>query len=302
MASSPVAGSQRYSAAVPATMPAQAEARPVNHSSAKLQYDAPQPLCTERGRMHPSRALRYALTLLLLPLGNALAAQVQVAVASNFTAPMREIAGRFERDTGHQARLSFGATGKFYAQIRNGAPFEVLLSADDTTPGRLEQEGAAIPGSRFTYAVGRLVLWSPTAGLVQDGPDLLRKGDFRHLAMANPKTAPYGAAALATLEHLGLNDTLSGRLVQGENIAQTHQFVASGNAQLGFIALSQVAKDGRIATGSGWVVPTDIHPAIRQEAVLLTKGQDNPAAKALLDYLAQPQIRALIQSYGYGLE
>jgi molybdate transport system substrate-binding protein len=283
-------------------MPVQAEARPVNHSSAKLQYDAPQPLSIERGRMHPSRALRYALILLLLPFGSALAAQVQVAVASNFTAPMQEIAARFERDTGHQARLAFGASGKFYAQIRNGAPFEVLLSADDTTPERLEQEGAAVHGSRFTYAVGRLVLWSPIAGWVEDGPAQLKAGDFRHLAVANPKTAPYGAAALATLEQLGLAETLRGRLVQGENIAQTYQFVASGNAQLGFVALSQVAKDGEITTGSGWIVPTDYHAPIRQDAVLLSKGKDNPAAKALMVYLAQPQIRELIQSYGYGLE
>ncbi len=249
-----------------------------------------------------SRLFHYAMALLLLYGSTAFAAQVQVAVASNFTAPMQEIAARFERDTGHQARLAFGASGKFYAQIRNGAPFEVLLSADDTTPQRLEQEGAAIPGSRFTYAVGRLVLWSPTAGAVQDGPELLRNGDFRHLAVANPKTAPYGAAALATLEQLGLAETLRGRLVQGENIAQTYQFVASGNAQLGFVALSQVAKDGEITTGSGWIVPTDYHAPIRQDAVLLTKGKDNPAAKALLVYLAQPQIRELIQSYGYGLE
>ncbi len=249
-----------------------------------------------------SRLFHYAMALLLLHGSTVFAAQVQVAVASNFTAPMQEIAARFERDTGHQARLAFGASGKFYAQIRNGAPFEVLLSADDTTPQRLEQEGAAIPGSRFTYAVGRLVLWSPTAGAVQDGPELLRNGDFRHLAVANPKTAPYGAAALATLEQLGLAETLRGRLVQGENIAQTYQFVVSGNAQLGFVALSQVAKDGEITTGSGWIVPTDYHAPIRQDAVLLTKGKDNPAAKALLVYLAQPQIRELIQSYGYGLE
>ncbi|MCQ4296370.1 molybdate ABC transporter substrate-binding protein [Pseudomonas stutzeri] len=248
------------------------------------------------------RLFRYAMALLLLPVGDAFAAQVQVAVASNFTAPMQEIAARFEHDTGHQARLAFGASGKFYAQIRNGAPFEVLLSADDTTPGRLEQEGAAVPASRFTYAIGRLVLWSPTAGLVEDGPELLRKGDFRHLAVANPKTAPYGAAAQATLAHLGLAETLRGRLVQGENIAQTHQFVASGNAQLGFIALSQVAKNGEIVTGSGWIVPADLHPPIRQEAVLLTKGKDNPAAKALMEYLAQPPIQELIRSFGYGLE
>ena len=252
--------------------------------------------------MYSSQALRYALFLLLLPLGNAFAAQVQVAVASNFTAPMHEIAARFEQDTGHQARLSFGATGKFYAQIRNGAPFEVLLSADATTPARLEQEGAAVPDSRFTYAVGRLVLWSPIIGLIKDGPEQLKAGDFRHLAVANPKTAPYGTAAQSTLAHLGLADKLRSRLVQGENIAQTHQFVASGNAQLGFIALSQVAKNGEIATGSGWIVPADLHSPIRQDAVMLTKGKDNPAAKALMVYLAQPQIRELIQSYGYGLE
>ena len=249
-----------------------------------------------------SRVFRYTLALLLLPGSTAFAAQVQVAVASNFTAPMQEIAARFERDTGHQARLAFGASGKFYAQIRNGAPFEVLLSADDTTPERLEQEGAAVPGSRFTYAVGRLVLWSPIAGWVEDGPAQLKAGGFRHLAMANPKTAPYGAAAQATLAHLGLAETLRGRLVQGENIAQTYQFVASGNAQLGFVALSQVSKDGAITAGSGWIVPSDFHAPIRQDAVLLTKGKDNPAAKALMGYLAQPQIRELIQSYGYGLE
>ncbi|MCQ4261878.1 molybdate ABC transporter substrate-binding protein [Stutzerimonas stutzeri] len=252
--------------------------------------------------MYLSQALRYALFLLLLPFGDAFAAQVQVAVASNFTAPMQEIAARFERDTGHQARLAFGASGKFYAQIRNGAPFEVLLSADDTTPQRLEQEGAAVPDSRFTYAVGRLVLWSAIAGLIKDGPERLKAGDFRHLAVANPKTAPYGAAAQSTLVHLGLADKLRSRLVQGENIAQTYQFVASGNAQLGFIALSQVAKNGEIAAGSGWIVPTDLHSPIRQDAVLLTKGKDNPAARALMDYLAQPQVRELIQSYGYGLE
>lgn len=247
------------------------------------------------------RHFRVSLLLMLLPLGDVLAAQVQVAVASNFAAPIQDIASRFEQDTGHQARLAFGATGKFYAQIRNGAPFEVLLSADDITPARLETEGFAVPGSRFTYAIGRLVLWSPIAQQIID-PELLRSGDFRHLALANPKTAPYGAAAQKTLHRLGLADSLRGRLVQGENIAQTYQFVASGNAQLGFIALSQVTKDGRIATGSGWVVPLDYHPPIRQEAVLLEKGRDNPAAVALMDYLARPEVRELIRSYGYGLE
>ena len=247
------------------------------------------------------RQFRVTLLLMLLPLGNAFAAQVQVGVASNFATPMQDIASRFELDTGHQARLAFGATGKFYAQIRNGAPFEVLLSADDTTTARLEAEGSAVPGSRFTYAIGRLVLWSSVPEKVK-GPEALRSDDYRHLALANPKTAPYGAAAQATLRRLDLADSLRGRLVLGENIAQTHQFVASGNAQLGFIALAQVTKDGRIATGSGWVVPLDYHPPIRQEAVLLEKGRDNPAAVALMEYLARPEVRELIRSYGYGLE
>lgn len=248
------------------------------------------------------RHLRLGLLLTLLPFGDAFAAQVQVAVASNFAAPMQKIAARFEQDTGHQARLATGATGKFYAQISHGAPFEVLLSADDLTPARLEAEGAAVAGSRFTYAIGRLALWSSVQGQIDDGPDWLRSGSFEHLAIANPRTAPYGAAAQATLEKLGLAETLRSRLVQGENIAQTHQFIASGNAQLGFIALSQVIENGRIATGSGWIVPDDFHPPIRQDAVLLEKGRDNPAALALMDYLARPEIRELIRSHGYRLE
>ena len=252
--------------------------------------------------MLPFRHFHSVLLLTLLPFGGSFAAQVQVAVASNFATPMQKIAARFEQDTGHQARLATGATGKFYAQIRHGAPFEVLLSADDLTPARLEAEGAAVPGSRFTYAIGRLVLWSPAEGRIDGSPELLRSGDFKHLAIANPKTAPYGAAAQTTLEKLGLGDTLRSRLVQGENIAQTHQFVASGNAQLGFIALSQVVENGRIATGSGWIVPDDYHAPIRQDAVLLEKGRDNPAAVALMGYLARPEIRELIRSHGYGLE
>ncbi len=250
--------------------------------------------------MHPIRRLCAAL-LLCLPL-IASADDVRVAVAANFTAPMQRIAAAFARDTGHRAVLAFGATGKFYAQIHNGAPFDVLLSADDSTPLRLEHDGIGMAGSRFTYAIGTLVLWSPREGYVDPQGKVLAGGDFRHLAVANPKTAPYGAAAMATLDRLGLREKLRPRLVQGENIAQTHQFVASGNAELGFVALSQVIEDGRIGKGSGWVVPADQHAPIRQDALLLRHGEGNPAARALLEYLRGETAKALIREYGYAVE
>jgi len=246
------------------------------------------------------RFLSLALIAMACAAG-ARAGEVQVAVAANFTAPMHAIAAQFERDTGHRARLAFGSTGKFYAQIRNGAPFEVLLAADDETPARLEKEGQAAPGTRFTYAIGKLVLWSARAGVVDAKGEVLRTGDFRHLAIANPKTAPYGAAAVAVLKKLNLFDAVQARLVQGENIAQTHQFISTGNAQLGFVALSQVARDGRIAAGSGWIVPASLHEPIRQDALVLARGRGNPAAQALLDYLKSAKARAIIQSFGYAL-
>jgi molybdate transport system substrate-binding protein len=214
---------------------------------------------------------------------------------------MQRIAADFERATGHKALVSTGSTGKFYAQIMNGAPFEVLLSADEPTPKRPEAQGAAVVGSRFPYAIGRLVLWSARAGFVDAGAEVLRKGDFRHLALANPKTAPYGAAAMQTMEHLKLLETLAPRFVQGENIAQAHQFVASGNAELGFVALSQVWRDGRIAEGSGWIVPEALHAPIRQDAVLLARGRDRPAALALLRYLRTDAARRIILAAGYEL-
>ncbi len=246
------------------------------------------------------RFLSLALIAMACAAG-ARAGEVQVAVAANFTAPMHAIAAQFERDTGHRARLAFGSTGKFYAQIRNGAPFEVLLAADDETPARLDKEGQAAPGTRFTYAIGKLVLWSVRAGYVDAKGEVLRTGDFRHLAIANPKTAPYGAAAVAVLKKLNLFDAVQARLVQGENIAQTHQFISTGNAQLGFVALSQVARDGRIASGSGWIVPASLHEPIRQDALVLARGRGNPAAQALLDYLKSAKARAIIQSFGYAL-
>jgi len=229
------------------------------------------------------------------------AGEVAVAVAANFSLPMQRIAAEFERDTGHKAQLSVGATGKFYAQIRNGAPFEVLLSADDETPARLDAGGATVPGSRFTYAIGRLALWSVQPELVDAQGAVLGKGSFKHLAIANPKTAPYGAASIEVLRGLGLLDALRPKFVQGENVAQAQQFVASGNAELGFVALSQVWRDGKFGEGSGWIVPSGLHAPLRQDAVLLLPGRDKPAALALLAYLRGDKARTVIRGFGYEL-
>lgn len=232
---------------------------------------------------------------------NAHAAEVQVAVAANFTVPMQKIAAAFEAATAHKAVLSFGSTGKFYAQIRNGAPFELLLAADEQTPVRLEEEGLAVPGTRFTYAIGRLVLWSAQPGVVDDKGEVLRKSGEARIAVANPKLAPYGAAAIEALTRMGLLHSLQPRFVQGEDIAQTYQFVATGNAPLGFVALSQVMVDGRIAKGSAWEVPPELHTPIRQDAVVLAKGKDNAAATALVAFLKGDQARAIISAFGYEL-
>lgn len=254
--------------------------------------------------MKPARAivaaiLGLSLWLSLGLLGVSHAGQVLVAVASNFTAPMRIIAAEFEKDTGHVAKLSFGGTGQFYAQVKNGAPFDVLLAADTKTPTRLQEEGVAVPGSRFTYAIGKLVLWSKDAELVDDQAAILSTDRFNKLAIANPKLAPYGQAAIETIEQLGLSHQLSPKLVEGSNIGQTFQFVSSGNAQLGFVALSQVFADGKLKDGSGWIVPGQYHAPIKQDAVLLKSGQDNKAAIALLDYLRTDKTKKLIESFGY---
>jgi molybdate transport system substrate-binding protein len=246
--------------------------------------------------MRTKAAIALAM-LLLSPLARA--DEVQVAVAANFTAPMKAIVAEFEKLTGHKAQLSFGGTGKFYAQIKNGAPFQVFLSADDETPAKLEQEGLAEAGSRFTYAVGTLALWSARPDVVDAKGEVLSRGSFAHLALANPKLAPYGAAAMETLEKLGLAAGLRAKFVQGENIAQAHQFVASGNAELGFVALSQVMKDGRITGGSAWIVPAEMHRPIRQDAVILNPGRDKAAANALLRYLRGRPAQSIIRSYGY---
>lgn len=242
-----------------------------------------------------------SLLIFCLVAGPVSAEEVQVAVAANFTVPMREIADDFEQATGHKVKLSFGATGKFYAQIRNGAPFDILLAADNTTPERLEKEGRGVPGSRFTYAIGKLVLWSAQSGFVDDQGAVLRKNSYRHLSIANPKLAPYGAAAIEVLTQLKLLPTVQPRFVQGESIAQAYQFIASGNAELGFVALSQVYREGKINSGSAWIVPADLYSPIKQDAVLLTKAKDNAGAVALMNYLKGNEAKAVIQSYGYGL-
>jgi molybdate transport system substrate-binding protein len=242
------------------------------------------------------------LGCLLLALGSlaAHAEEVSVAVAANFATPMQKIAVLFTQDTGHTATLSMGSTGKFYAQIKNGAPFHVLLSGDDETPLRLEKDNAVTPHTRFTFAVGKLVLWSKQAGFVDAQGDVLRKGYFSYLAIADPKLAPYGAVAIETLQALGLLTKLQPRLVQGESIGQAYQFVASGNAQLGFVALSQVMSNDRITEGSAWLVPPHLYQALRQDAVILKNGKDNKAATALMAYLKTEKARAVIRSFGYG--
>ena len=247
--------------------------------------------------------LQHLIATALLLCTDLQAEEVQVAVAANFAAPMQKIAAAFEKDTGHKAVLSFGATGKFYAQIRHGAPFAVLLAADDETPARLVKEGLGVAGSAFTYAIGQLVLWSAQPGVV-DGQgavlaDLASGQRTGKLAIADPKLAPYGAAAIQVLDRRGLADPLRPHLVTGENIAQTFQFVKTGNATLGFVAMSQVMVDGQLTAGSAWVVPAALHEPIRQDAVLLKPGQNTPAAQALLQYLRSDGARALIRSHGY---
>lgn len=225
--------------------------------------------------------------------------EVKLAVAANFAAPVKLIAADFEAETGHKALISTGSTGSFYAQIKNGAPFEVFLAADDETPARIESEGGGVKGSRYTYAIGKLVLWSAQPGYVDARGEVLKKGDYRKLSIANPKTAPYGAAAVEVLKKLGLADAVQAKLVQGENITQAWQFVSSGNAELGFVALSQVWQDGKLGSGSAWIVPAADYAPIRQDAILLAKGEGKPAAEAFLKFLKGDKARAVIKSFGY---
>ena len=247
----------------------------------------------------PTRALTCLCLTLLSAV--ALAGEVQVAVAANFAGPLAKIAEGFTAATGHVAKTTSGSTGKFQAQIAAGAPFEVLVAADDETPRKLIAEGHAVAGSNFTYAIGALVLWSAQPGFVDDQGAVLASGRFAHLAIASPKVAPYGAAAMEVLKARGLADTLAPRLVTGESIAQAHQFVATGNAELGFVALSQVVVPGKPVVGSYWLVPAALYGPIRQDAVLLKTGEANGAATALLAYLKSEPARRVIRDFGYRL-
>ncbi|AZN38101.1 molybdate ABC transporter substrate-binding protein [Iodobacter ciconiae] len=223
--------------------------------------------------------------------------EVQVAVAANFVGPMQKIAALFEQSSGHKIRMSSGATGKFYAQIKNGAPFEVLLAADEQTPSRLEKKGLAT--EPFTYAIGKLVLWSAKASFIDDKGEVLKTDRFTRLALANPKLAPYGLAASETLKILGVYEKLTPKFVTGENIAQTYQFIGTGNAELGFIAMSQAFESGKLKNGSAWIVPPTFYSPIRQNAVLLSKGKNKPAAKALIQFLQSAPAKAIINASGY---
>ncbi len=227
------------------------------------------------------------------------AAEVTVAVASNFSFPMRKIVAQFEAESGHKVRLSLGSTGAFYAQIKNGAPFHLLLAADQETPARLEKEGLGLAGTRFTYAQGRLVLWSRQAGRVDVEGEILKTGRFQKLALANPKLAPYGVAAMETLQRLSLTEQLKSKFVQGENISQAYQFVETENAQIGFVAMSQVFSEGKLLKGSAWIVPLQLYSPIQQDAILLVAGQKNSAAIALMRYLKTDRAKSVMSAYGY---
>ncbi|MEE7627656.1 molybdate ABC transporter substrate-binding protein [Methylobacter sp. Wu8] len=247
------------------------------------------------------RLLIVAWLMLLTP--TTWAATTLVAVASDFTKPMTEIAAEFEKATGHTAKLSFGSSGKAFAQIQSGAPFEVYLSASEQYPLELEKTGFAVVDSHFVYAIGKLVLWSAKPGYVDGQGKILATGDFKHIALADPSHAPYGVVAEEVMKSLGVLDKLRPLFVMGENISQTFQFVSTGNAELGFVGLAQVinVNSGKIGSGSGWLIPDDLHSPFRQMAVLLKTGAENPAALALVDFLKSPAALAIIEKYGFGL-
>ncbi|MGA8258642.1 MAG: molybdate ABC transporter substrate-binding protein [Arenicellales bacterium] len=253
---------------------------------------------THRRRTHLHRCIAAATTALigLLVTHSIHAEETRVAVAANFTGAAAEIGTRFEKATGYKVLFSFGSTGQLFAQITQGAPFDVYLAADQARPRKAIDEGYAVPGTRFTYATGSIVLFSENPRLVR-GESTLRTGKFTRLAIANPVTAPYGAAAVQAMKALDLYDALASRLVEGENIAQTYQFVKTGNAEIGFVALSQVANGKK---GSRWVVPRHLYAPISQDAVLLKRGADNPAARAFVEFLGGPQAREVKRRYGYG--
>ncbi|WP_291125993.1 molybdate ABC transporter substrate-binding protein [Hydrogenophaga sp.] len=245
--------------------------------------------------------MRWPLLALAAVAGTLHAAEAQVAVAANFAEPIKAVAAVLEKTTGHTLQITVGATGRLYAQIKNGAPFDVLLSADTRTPAQLETDGLAQPGSRFTYATGKLVLWSADTTRVDAQGAVLKTDGFRKLAIANPKTAPYGAASVEVMDKLGLSAALTPKLVQGESIGQTYNFAYTGNAEIAFVAMSQVLEGGRLKGGSMWVVPQNLYAPIQQDAVLLKRAARNEAALALMKLLQSPNIKDLIRSYGYDI-
>ena len=247
-------------------------------------------------------SMRMALSLLLVAAGAIIVAaqahadEIRVAVASNFAETMSEISGRFEAATGHKVTLISGSTGKHYAQISNGAPFDVFFAADARRPELLERAGLAEPASRFTYAVGKLVLWSPHADYVDAKAKVLERGDFRHLAIANPKLAPYGRAAQEVLRARGLWRALNSRIVRGENVGQAFQFVRSGNAELGFVAYSQLKRPDQAFQGSMWEVPQILYTPIEQQAVSL---KSSNVARAFMSFVRSDEALVIIRDYGY---
>lgn len=249
--------------------------------------------------MNMLHSIISAMLLLISSLG--FAGEVRVAVAANFAQTLKEISSAFEKDTGHKIALTQGSTGKLYAQISQGAPFDVLLSADDETPEKLIKEGKAVSGTQFTYAIGRLALWSPKPDLVDDGGQVLKTDKFRFIAIANARVAPYGRAAVQTMQKLGVLSSIEPRVVQGESITQTFQFVSTGNAQLGFVALSQILEHGKIKSGSAWIVPEMMHETLKQDVVLLSPGKDSVAATAFLNFLKTDKAKKIIAAHGYQL-
>ncbi len=243
--------------------------------------------------------VRASLCLLLVWANAAFTAEVSVAVASNFAAPMERVAVLFQKDSGHTLKVSLGSSSKCYSQIKSGAPFDVFLSADEVIPKRLLQEGLAVEGSRFVYAMGRLVLWSAQPDFVDDKAAVLNKGNFNRLAIADPRLAPYGVAAKETLEKLFMWNAIQGKLVKGENVTQTYQFAATENAELAFIALSQVMLNGKVTTGSWWLVPSEMHKPIRQSAVLLSSAKNRAAANDFLAFMKSPKAVAIMRGFGY---
>lgn len=250
------------------------------------------------------RQLKAKLSLLPIvifgfPITPASGSSIYAAVASNFSRPAKEIVAAFENHSGDEVKLSFGSTGKHFAHIVNGAPFDIFLSADARRAKRVVEEGYGIKGSRFTYAIGRLALYSADANLIDGADTALTSPSITRIAIANPKTAPYGEAAHTVLQLLGIYDNVKGKIITGENIAQTFQFVATGNVAVGFVALSQIKN---LRQGSRWIIPQAYYPPIHQQAVLLQKGSDNPTALKFLEFLRSAQAKEIIENFGYGVE